>query len=669
MNIDLEEEKAQDTIIRVIGVGGGGCNAINRMVEANVRNVDLISVNTDLQVLGNSKAQQVVQIGNRLTRGLGAGSDPLIGENAALEDKDRLMELMRGAEMIFLTSGMGGGTGTGATPVIAKLAKEMGALVVAIVTKPFHFEGARRMRIAEDGVSRLIDHVDSMILIPNEKLLTVAERKMTVLSAFSMVDDVLRQGVEGISDLINYPGEINVDFADVKTVMNSTGMALMGTGVGKGDNRAVAAAKNLLALDGLKNAVSLYQDRDGTWFARMGAGTTLSELAEALRSATPANLFYPVDPTETSASVGGTIDTNASGARTLKYGPTRNWVNSITAVLADGSVLTLQRGQTALDNGDLHISRSDGTRLIVPLRPVALPSTKHTAGYFVAPEMDPIDLLIGGEGTLCITTEAELKLATLPGARLCLVLFLSNEDPASIVGDLLSLRPAAIEYMDRRSLDLLRDAKNKNEDAGAVPDMPGLARGALYVEFEGQDDSEIEEIFGRLEVVLERHDISENQTWAGFDQSDLDAMKAFRHALPERINTIVGERKRGLPELTKVGTDMAVPFGALEEMLRTYATGLENSGLEYCVFGHIGNAHLHVNILPRSMAEVELAYGLYRRFAEAAVRLGGSVAGEHGIGRLKKQFMDIQYESSDLASMREIKKIFDPKGVLNPGVM
>ena len=482
-----------------------------------------------------------------------------------------------------------------------------------------------------------------------------------------LTDESRKSGI--VPDRVYFPVSTN-EVASVLTEVRGRGEAITISGARTGiAGGAVAAARNLMVLDGLKKPTTLRRDADGNWYANTGAGTTLSELRDSLRTADTAGLFYPVDPTETSASVGGTIATNASGARTLKYGPTRSWVNRITAVLADGSILTIERGDGTLQGEELEILQSDGSRLLVPLRPVAQPPTKHTAGYCVTPDMDPIDLFIGGEGTLCIVTEAELKLAEVPGARLCLVLFLAADQPAGIVGDLLTLDPAAVEYMDSRSLGLLRESRSKQEDSGAVPDMPERAQAALYVEFEGKDDREIEETFGSLESILARHGIEEDQTWAGFDQSDMDAMKAFRHALPERINTIIGERKRGLPDLTKVGTDMAVPFGALGEMLAAYTEGLAKTGLEYCIFGHIGNAHLHVNILPRSMAEVDTAYGLYREFATLAIKHGGSVAGEHGIGRLKKQFMDIQYSAEDLHTMASIKRTLDPAGVLNPGVM
>lgn len=243
MNIEIVDESVLANKIKVIGIGGGGCNAINRMIDAKVKNVDFIAANTDLQSLNVNKAPVKIQLGVNLTKGLGAGADPEIGERAALEDREKIFETLKGAEMIFITAGMGGGTGTGGAPVVGGIAKEIGALTVGVMTKPFHFELERKMEIAEEGIAKLIEVVDTLIVIPNQQLLEIIERKTSVIEAFRIADDVLRQGVQGISDLITIPGEINIDFADVKTIMNMSGGALMGTGYGKGENRAIEAAQ------------------------------------------------------------------------------------------------------------------------------------------------------------------------------------------------------------------------------------------------------------------------------------------------------------------------------------------------------------------------------------------------------------------------------------------
>ena len=240
---ELVEKLAPNAVIKVLGVGGGGGNAVAHMVGSHVDGVDFVCANTDAQALKMSGAKFTLQLGNNVTKGLGAGANPEVGRQAALEDRERIVEILHGADMVFITAGMGGGTGTGAAPVVAQLAKEMGILTVAIITKPFPFEGRRRMQVALKGIEDLSQHVDSLITVPNEKLLTVLGRDVTLLSAFKAANDVLLGAVQGIADLITRPGLINVDFADVRTVMSEMGMAMMGTGAARGDDRAVAAAE------------------------------------------------------------------------------------------------------------------------------------------------------------------------------------------------------------------------------------------------------------------------------------------------------------------------------------------------------------------------------------------------------------------------------------------
>ncbi len=234
----------QSAVIKVIGVGGGGSNAVNRMMETGIQGVEFIVMNTDIQVLDTSPATQKVQLGGTLTRGLGAGGNPEVGKAAAEESKQEIRKVLEGADMVFITAGMGGGTGTGAAPVIADLAREIGALSVAVVTRPFQFEGPKRSKLADHGVTSLMGRVDTIITIPNDRLLNVVERKTTLMDAFRVADDVLRQGVQGISDIITIPGQINVDFADVRAVMANAGPALMGIGYGVGDQRALQAAQH-----------------------------------------------------------------------------------------------------------------------------------------------------------------------------------------------------------------------------------------------------------------------------------------------------------------------------------------------------------------------------------------------------------------------------------------
>jgi cell division protein FtsZ len=243
----FEDKATQVAKIKVIGVGGGGCNAINTMIAANLGGVEFVAANTDMQALTNSRAAVRLQLGEDLTKGLGAGADPIIGKSAALEDIDTIRENLEGADMVFIAAGLGGGTGTGGAPVIAEVAKGLGALTVAIVTKPFNFEGKRRRRIAEEGLKELSDKVDSLIAIPNQRLLSVVERQTSFVESFKMADEVLLHALKSISDLITVPGLINLDFADVKTIMSERGMAFMGIGIGSGEDRAKEAAKKAIS--------------------------------------------------------------------------------------------------------------------------------------------------------------------------------------------------------------------------------------------------------------------------------------------------------------------------------------------------------------------------------------------------------------------------------------
>ncbi|MBQ6061566.1 MAG: cell division protein FtsZ [Clostridia bacterium] len=241
------EEQSNFASIKVVGCGGGGNNAVNRMMDAGLRGVDFIAVNTDRQALGQSNVQVKIQIGEKLTKGLGAGAHPDVGRRAAEESREEIASALKGADLVFITAGMGGGTGTGAAPIVAEVARDLGMLTIAVVTKPFNFEGKQRMKNAEAGIEELKQNVDTLVVIPNDRLLQVVSKQTSMIEAFRVADDVLRQGIQGISDLIAVPAMINLDFADVKTVMESGGMAHMGIGIGSGENKLVDAAKNAIA--------------------------------------------------------------------------------------------------------------------------------------------------------------------------------------------------------------------------------------------------------------------------------------------------------------------------------------------------------------------------------------------------------------------------------------
>lgn len=277
-----QSEQGTPARIKVIGVGGGGGNAVNRMIDAQLRGIEFIAANTDQQALQKCRAPHKLQIGRLLTKGLGAGADPETGRKAALEDTDQILAALEGADMVFLTAGLGGGTGTGAVPIIASLAAEIGALTVAVVTKPFGFEGRRRLQLADRGVEELRSSVDTLITIPNERLLNFVERGTPLSEAFRIADDVLRQAVQGISDLITVPGEVNVDFADVRTIMTGMGMALMGTGIARGEHRALEAAQRAISSP-LLEETSIQGARGVLINISGGLDLTLHEVAEAAR--------------------------------------------------------------------------------------------------------------------------------------------------------------------------------------------------------------------------------------------------------------------------------------------------------------------------------------------------------------------------------------------------
>ena len=280
MLFELDMGAQEYARMKVVGVGGAGGNAINRMIDAALSGVEFISINTDAQALDNSRASQKIQIGAKLTKGLGAGSIPEVGRRALEEDRELVAEALNGADMVFITAGMGGGTGTGAAPIVAEIAKELGVLTIAVVTKPFDFEGKKRMSKALQGVEELKQRVDTLILIPNQKLLSVVQKETTLIEAFRYADEVLLQATKGISDLITVPGLINLDFADVKTVMSEMGDALMGTGYGTGDNRAVEAAQKAICSPLLEN-VSISGAKGVLVNITGGTNMTLFEVNEA----------------------------------------------------------------------------------------------------------------------------------------------------------------------------------------------------------------------------------------------------------------------------------------------------------------------------------------------------------------------------------------------------
>ncbi|GIV08139.1 MAG: cell division protein FtsZ [Fimbriimonadales bacterium] len=287
-------------VLKVVGVGGGGGNAVNRMIEVGVEGVEFIAMNTDAQVLNKSRASIKMQLGIGITRGLGAGGNPEAGRSAAEESRQEIRKVLEGADLVFITAGLGGGTGTGAAPIIAEIAQELGALTIAVVTKPFKFEGPRRLKVAEEGAQLLRQHVDAMIVVHNDRLIDVSERTTTMTEAFRMADDVLRSGVQGVSDIINYPGEINVDFADVRTIFHNAGTALMGIGKGTGENRMIQAVQEASTSKLLE--ASIYGARRLLVNITTGEDIGIFEVQEAMN-----RLYEMTDPEEANIIFGHVV--------------------------------------------------------------------------------------------------------------------------------------------------------------------------------------------------------------------------------------------------------------------------------------------------------------------------------------------------------------------------
>jgi D-lactate dehydrogenase (cytochrome) len=440
-------------------------------------------------------------------------------------------------------------------------------------------------------------------------------------------------------------------------------------------------AEEVLSLDRIKPRPSVHRAPDGRWCVRVGAGTTVAELADALAHGLcdypdgkpDRPLYYPVDTTETSAQLGGTIATNASGARTYHYGPTRCWVERLRLVTADGRLLELRRGQVRAQDGLLLWRRPDGSAVELRIPDLAVPRTKHTAGYYLRADMDAVDLFVGSEGTLGIVVEADLLLAVRPANRLFLIQFVPDAHAAVRLALACrrrdGLAPLAIEYIGPRAMALLRSLGRQTPAYLEVSRLPADAEAACYLEFAFADEPDLDRIYRALTVALEGIGLDPARSWAGFGERDMEEMKRLRHAVPETVNAIIARRQAQVPELHKVGTDMAVPVEALEEMLAFYERRLEQCGLEFVLFGHVGDGHLHVNILPRAADEVQRGESLYVEFAQEAVRLGGSVAGEHGIGRIKKKFLPLQHPPEAIEAMRAVRRTLDPAGLLNPGVL
>ena len=383
--------------------------------------------------------------------------------------------------------------------------------------------------------------------------------------------------------------------------------------------------------------------------------------------------FFPPDPTEMTAHLGGAIAANASGARSFRYKAIRQWVRRIRVVLPNGDILDISRGAYRAVAGVFQIELTNGCSLEIHVPSYTMPETKNAAGLFAKPDMDLIDLFIGSEGILGVITEAEVWLDRAPEQSLTIFAFFPTEAAAiDFVKDIRKesspVQPTLVEYFDSHAVEMLREARTKGSGGVTVPTQVEDCQAIIFFEVP-YSEAEMEETFMAAQSALEKYGIGMDDTWAGIEAGDLEKMKAVRHLIPESVNTLIAQRKQQYPRVHKLGTDMAVPDEHLETIIAYYKELLDKAGLEYIMFGHIGDNHLHVNILPRTDAEVDQGMDLYRQFAKKAVKLGGTVSAEHGIGKLKRPFLHIMYGDTGLQQMAEVKRVLDTEWILNPGNM
>ena len=432
-----------------------------------------------------------------------------------------------------------------------------------------------------------------------------------------------------------------------------------------------------------------YDKNRGNYFIRVEPGITLQEINDRLMKMEFGNIteitpdvkkkfkeekklfYYPVDPTEMSATIGGTVATNASGGSTLKYGTTREWIKGLRVLLSSGEILDISRGRCfASKEGSFIVNQSNGIRLEFKIpNYIFNTKVKNAAGIYSKPEMDLIDLFIGSEGILGIVTSVDIWIVEKQNL-ISNVLFFNSEDDAITFVEFLhgneSISPELIEFFSLEALSLLKKVQSTNPGSINVPQIPIEANTAIFFDFP-YIESNLEIMFNELDEIARKCNTDLANGWSGYEKRDHIRFKQFRHALPENVNAIIAERKQHFPEFHKLGTDMSVMEENFRSMMKYYHSLLRDANLEYVIFGHIGDYHVHVNILPKNMEELKVGEKIYGKFAKKAVEYGGSISGEHGIGKIKRKFLSIMYSQENLEEMRLIKKTLDPSLMLNYG--
>ncbi|MHA1636881.1 MAG: FAD-binding oxidoreductase [Candidatus Thorarchaeota archaeon] len=402
-----------------------------------------------------------------------------------------------------------------------------------------------------------------------------------------------------------------------------------------------------------------------------GKGTSEQQSALEKFRGESVDFTFPVDPTEMSAWLGGLTACNASGARTFKYGAFREWIFRIRVVLSNGDVLDIERGKFFAKDGIFEIVTTDGNTVDVKIPTYKMPDTKNAAGIFAKPDMDLIDLFIGSEGILGVITMVELGLVKLPENIMTVMAFFpSEEDAVNFVYEIRAPEsPVKMDFLEYFGANAIIMIREKASTAGIkIPALTDATKAIVFFEFSYTEET-MEELVMGLEMILNNHNTSSESSWAGMDRSELEKMKTVRHFVPETVNGLIAQRKATFHEVHKIGTDMAVPDEAFRDYLKFYRKVLEEQGMEYVIFGHIGDNHLHVNMIPRNNEEVKQGMDNYMTFAKRAVELGGTVAAEHGIGKLKRTFLEAMYGESGISEMQAVKKALDSKWLLNQGNM
>ncbi len=476
------------------------------------------------------------------------------------------------------------------------------------------------------------------------------------------------------------------ELREILRVYNSKGtpvtVAAMRTGVSGG---SVPKGGDVLSLEHMKGVLGVGKDERG-YFLRVLPCTTLREIDETLARRSfssledvtegaceslanePAAYFYPVDPTEMEGSIGGNIATNASGPRTYRYGPTRDWIRRIKVAMADGALAEVVRGEQKAEGRRMGFAAGRNYYSFDLPGYDFNSSVKNAAGPRICEDMDLLDLFIGSEGIFGVVSEADIYLAPRHPLVSNVLFFPDDESALAAVKEIRSdsrIDPEFLEFMDARSIELVRSRKKADPLSIRIPDLPAEAGSALF--FDLPDDGSLDARYAALEEVAKRHGSSLEASWCGHEDSDRERMRELRHSIPETIFEYVASLKGEMPKIHKLGSDMSVPDEAADEMMAFYREKLEEAGLEYCMFGHIGDNHPHVEIVLKSMDEFERAKAIYEEFAAKAVELGGSPSAEHGIGKIKTRYMELLYGRKGVEELRKVKSVLDPNWILCPG--